>query len=81
MDCREACAALYQFFDNELEDGLQTPFKDHVSHCPYCARRLDFTRRILLIVREKTVRWSAPESLRLKILTSLPHRRPASGPH
>lgn len=81
MDCREVYAALYRFFDNELEDGLRTPFQDHVGRCPGCARRLHYTRKLLLIVRQRAVRQCAPESLRVKILTSLPHRRQVSGPH
>jgi hypothetical protein len=35
---------------------------------------MDYTRKLLLIVREKCVRCSAPERLRSRILISMPHR-------
>ncbi len=81
MDCKEVGAALFLFFDNEMEEDLLSPFRDHVSGCGSCAKRVDYTRRLLLIVREKCIRCNAPERLRLRILTSLPHRGTVSGPH
>lgn len=81
MDCNEVGAALFRFFDNEMEEELLTPFRDHVSWCIPCAQRMDYTRRLLVIVREKCVRCSAPERLRLRILTSLPHRGIARSLH
>jgi mycothiol system anti-sigma-R factor len=81
MDCREVNEALYLFFDNELEEALLTPFRDHVDGCSHCARRVDYTRKLLLIVREKCVRCSAPDRLRHRILVSMPHRRVELGPH
>jgi len=81
MDCKEVGSALFLFFDNEMEEDLLAPFRDHVSNCGHCAQRVDYTRRLLLIVREKCVRCSAPERLRLRILTSLPHRGTISGSH
>ena len=81
MDCKEVGAALFLFFDNEMEEDLLAPFRDHVTTCGDCAKRVDYTRRLLLIVRQKCIRCTAPESLRIRILTSLPHRGTASGPH
>jgi mycothiol system anti-sigma-R factor len=81
MDCKEVSAALFLFFDNELEDEMLTPFKDHVGRCGDCAKNVDYTRKLLLIVRERTFRCTAPERLRHRILTSLPHRRTVPGPH
>lgn len=81
MDCKEVKAALFLFFDNELEEDLLTPFKDHVGRCGDCAKNVDYTRKLLLIVRERTFRCTAPERLRHRILTSLPHRRTVPGPH
>ena len=74
MDCREVSSVLFLFFDNEMEENLLTPFRDHVARCGECARRMDYTRKLLLIVREKCVRCSAPERLRSRILISMPHR-------
>jgi mycothiol system anti-sigma-R factor len=81
MDCKEVGAALFLFFDNEMEEDLLAPFRDHVSGCGSCAKQVDYTRRLLLIVREKCIRCTAPERLRMRILTSLPHRGFFSGPH
>lgn len=81
MDCKEVSAALFLFFDNEMEEDMLTPFKDHVGKCDGCAKKVDYTRKLLLIVRERTIRCCAPDSLRHRILTHLPHRNSASGPH
>jgi len=74
MDCREVSAVLFLFFDNEMDEAMLTPFRDHLSGCGDCARRMDYTRKLLLIVRQKCVRCTASESLRSRILTNLPHR-------
>ena len=82
MDCKEVSAALFLFFDNEMEEEMLSPFHDHVGRCGHCAKKVDYTRKLLLIVRERTVRCCAPERLRHRILVNLPHRRPAApGPH
>jgi mycothiol system anti-sigma-R factor len=82
MDCKEVGAALFLFFDNEMDEETLTPFRDHVGRCGHCAKQVDYTRKLLLIVRERTVRCCAPERLRHRILVNLPHRRPAApGPH
>lgn len=84
MDCKEVGSALFLFFDNELEEDLLTPFRDHVSRCNGCAKQVDYTRKLLLLVRERCVRCNAPERLRLRILTILPHRSsnaPGPGPY
>jgi mycothiol system anti-sigma-R factor len=81
MDCKEVSAALFLFFDNELEEEMRTPFRDHVGQCGDCSKRVDYTRKLLLIVRERTIRCCAPDRLRLRILTNLPHRRTVPGPH
>jgi mycothiol system anti-sigma-R factor len=81
MDCKEVSAVLFLFFDNEMDEEMLTPFRDHVGKCGDCSKRVDYTRKLLLIVRERTVRCSAPDSLRHRILTNLPHRRTVPGPH
>lgn len=74
MDCREVSVVLFLFFDNEMEEALLAPFRDHMAGCPACARHMDYTRKLLLVVRERCVRCTAPEGLRVRILTSMPHR-------
>jgi anti-sigma factor (TIGR02949 family) len=81
MDCKEVGSVLFLFFDGEMEDDMMTPFRDHVGRCGHCGKQVDYTRKLLLIVRERTIRCTAPDSLRLRILTHLPHRRPLTDPH
>jgi mycothiol system anti-sigma-R factor len=81
MDCKEVGMALFLFFDNEMEEELLAPFRDHVAQCGHCAKRMSYTRKLLVIVREKCVRCSAPDRLRHRILTSLPHRGTVPGPY
>jgi mycothiol system anti-sigma-R factor len=81
MDCKEVSVVLFLFFDNEMDEEMLTPFRDHVGGCGDCAKQVDYTRKLLLIVRERTVRCTAPESLRHRILVNLPHRRTVPGPH
>jgi mycothiol system anti-sigma-R factor len=81
MDCKEVSLVVYLFFDNEMDEDTLTPFRDHVGRCGHCAKQVDYTRKLLLIVRERTVRWAAPDSLRLRILTHLPHRGSAPNAH
>lgn len=75
MDCKKATEVLFLFFDNEMEEDLRAPFQDHLSRCPLCAHRLAYTRKLLIIVRQRCARQLAPPRLRHRILESLPHRR------
>jgi mycothiol system anti-sigma-R factor len=81
MDCKKVSEVLFLFFDNEMEDELLTPFQDHVGRCGDCSKRVDYTRKLLLIVRQRTVRWNAPDSLRQRILIRMPHRRVVPDAH
>jgi mycothiol system anti-sigma-R factor len=76
MDCKEVSTVLFLFFDGEMDEDMLSPFRDHVGGCGDCAKKVDYTRKLLLIVRERTCRCCAPQRLRHRILTSLPHRRP-----
>jgi mycothiol system anti-sigma-R factor len=75
MDCKEVSDTLFLFVDNEMEEALLTPFRDHVAKCPGCAQRMDYTRKLVWLVRERCIRCTAPQNLRVRILTNLPHRR------
>jgi mycothiol system anti-sigma-R factor len=81
MDCKEVSLVLFLFFDNEMEEALLTPFRDHVAGCGDCARRMDYTRKLLLVVREKCLRCTAPDGLKIRILTHMPHRYGESETH
>lgn len=75
MDCRRINEFLYRFFDNELEQEIVVSFRDHIATCPDCSRQVSYTRKVLLVVRQKCSRCCAPESLRNRILGFMPHRR------
>jgi len=71
LNCREVGAILFLFFDNEMEEDLLPDFRDHVSTCLDCAKRIDYTRKLLLIVRERCTRYTAPQRLVDRIQSSL----------
>ena len=75
MDCKEVSETLFLFVDNEMESDLLPTFQAHVAKCPGCAERMDYTRKLLWLVRERCIRCTAPQTLRIRILTNLPHRR------
>jgi len=71
MDCKRVHEVMYTFIDNEMDDDLVPTFRSHVDGCPPCARRMSFSRKLLVTVRERCVRHSAPDGLRTRILLSL----------
>ncbi len=75
MDCIRVREVIFLYTDNELEEELSVAFREHLVGCPHCARQIDYTIKVLALVRKSCAGTSAPESLRQKILTSLPHRR------
>lgn len=76
MDCAEVSKILFLFVDNEMDGELLILCQEHVVSCPGCTEKIDYTRKLLWVVRERCVRCTAPRTLRQRILTSLPHRRP-----
>jgi mycothiol system anti-sigma-R factor len=75
MDCKEVGDVIFLFFDNELDDSSLSEFQEHVQICGHCSHRIDYTRKLMLILRRRCVRCAAPRRLRRRILISLPHRR------
>ena len=78
MDCN--CKNFHQelvfrFVDNELGQELKVAIHRHVADCPHCAQQEQFTRRFLMLVRERAGRQSAPSRLRDRILAGLRHHR------
>lgn len=79
MDCKRV-KEKFVFLRDEQEMGQEVflAFRRHVDHCPACARKARFTRRLLMLVRENAAPRPAPSGLRIRILASLPHRRTAT---
>jgi mycothiol system anti-sigma-R factor len=76
MDCKEVRESLFLFADNEMGEELQSPFRDHVAQCPHCSQYMTYTLKLLLVIRERCTRCSAPDGLKNRILTHFPHRGP-----
>jgi mycothiol system anti-sigma-R factor len=75
MDCRRASKVIFLYVDNEMEEELLVSFRKHLVLCPECARKIVHAQRVLSLFRQGCGRTRAPERLRQRILTSLPHRR------
>jgi mycothiol system anti-sigma-R factor len=75
MNCKRVREAMFLVTDNELEEDLVIRFREHLSFCPECAQQFHYLSRLVALVRQRCRRRRAPSRLRLRILTSLPHRR------
>jgi mycothiol system anti-sigma-R factor len=74
MDCQRVREAMFLVKDNELEPELMAPFREHLTFCPACASHFHYLEKLLCVVRERCSRVSAPSRLKVRILTSFPHR-------
>ena len=74
MDCHCVREAMFRATDNELEPELLAPFREHLSFCPECAHHFGYLNRLLCMVRQRCLRLSAPAQLRVRIVSSFPHR-------
>jgi len=75
MKCKEICEELvFRYADNEMEHEMRVAFKLHVADCPECAKKAKRAERLLMIVRKKSVRTTAPSHLRRRLLDSLRRR-------
>jgi len=71
MDCRHARQVIFLYVDNEMEEDLHVAFERHITVCPHCAQRIEYTQRWLTLVKRRCLRVRAPERLRQRILSSL----------
>lgn len=75
MDCSRFEEILFLSCDDgQLEQETILLYRQHVELCPECARRAAYTSRLLAVLRQRCRRAAAPDRLREKILSSLPHR-------
>lgn len=66
-DCRTIAERLYPYLDRELDEDELEEIRQHLEHCPPCARYFLFEAGILRFVGDACRKESAPESLRRKI--------------
>jgi len=74
MDCSRFEEIVFLYSDNQLKQELVVRYRRHIDLCPECARRAAYTSRLLVILRQRCERATAPQRLRRRILASLPHR-------
>lgn len=79
MDCKRVSEVVFLVVDNEIEQELLTELREHLALCPPCAQQLSYTRKLIAVVRARCQRAVAPARLRVRILTSFPHRAIAPG--
>lgn len=77
MDCETVRQILFLYADNEMDQELCSSFAAHIANCPACQREVSRACRLVMVVRTRCrcLRLSAPASLRVRILQSLPHRQ------
>lgn len=77
MNCQSVRQLLYLFADTELDEELRTRLAGHLEQCSGCAAEAGTTHRVVVVLRRRCqcLRVRAPESLRIRILASLPHRQ------
>lgn len=78
MDCVRVREVVFLLVDNEVDDDLLTLLQQHLDRCPGCAREVAYARLLVTVVRRRCRRAVAPDHLRRKILTCLPHRSSSS---
>jgi mycothiol system anti-sigma-R factor len=74
MECQRVREAMYRVTENELDAELIPPFREHLTLCPPCDHHFAYVAKLLEVVRCRCSRYSAPSTLRIRILASFPHR-------
>jgi anti-sigma factor RsiW len=72
MTCDEAEILIHALIDGELDAGHAREVEAHVAQCPRCAASLATYRQMSQALRRADLRYSAPQSLRLRIEAALP---------
>jgi len=75
MDCHRVRATMFLLGDDEAERELLAPFREHIGFCPECAQYRDYLRKLLGLVRERCLRYPAPNRLRVRIIECLEQGR------
>ena len=74
MDCQRVRESMFRGCDNELEPDLEAPFRQHMSFCSQCAGEFAYLQKLLITIRARCCRETAPSQLKVRILASFPHR-------
>ena len=71
MDCHRVRATMFLLGDDEVERELMAPFREHIGFCPECAEYRVYLEKLLCLVRDRCVRYAAPNGLRVRIMERL----------
>jgi mycothiol system anti-sigma-R factor len=71
MDCQRASEIMFLFLDDEMDEDAKAPFQHHLDECGPCACRVAYTRKLLLLIRQRCARYAAPKDLRRRIQVTL----------
>jgi len=81
MDCKTAHDLLPLYFDGELDRTMSREFEAHVDACPACRAALVELDELRRCLRENAPRYTAPTSLRERIVRSADEARGATSPY
>ena len=68
MNCTQAQALMSAAVDGELTLKEQKGFEQHIRSCPSCLSEFEEAQKTKNIIREKIIRFKAPQSLVKSIL-------------
>jgi anti-sigma factor RsiW len=80
MTCDEAEILIHALIDGELDAGHAREVEAHVAQCPRCAASLAAYRQMSQAIASADLRYSAPQSLRLRVEAALPKPIVAAAP-
>jgi anti-sigma factor RsiW len=80
MTCNEAEILIHALIDGELDAGHAREVEAHVAQCPRCAASLAAYRQMSQAIASADLRYSAPQSLRLRVEAALPKPIVAAAP-
>ncbi|MCW5951639.1 MAG: mycothiol system anti-sigma-R factor [Propionibacteriaceae bacterium] len=69
--CDHILDRLYQFHDHELTEAEADEIREHLLACEPCLDRYDVEQALRMLIRRCCSGQSAPESLRLRIRTTI----------
>lgn len=76
MDCEKVRQEIFLYIDKEMDEEAQAWVSAHLSRCGDCSRHIRYTIKMLMLVRQRCSRRSAPDGLRSRILERLRTPRP-----
>ena len=71
MNCRDLCARIHEWADDELSPDERERVEQHLAGCFPCSRQADAARNLKSLVQHRSTRPQVPESLRGRVLASL----------